>query len=818
MTHRMAPPLLLLLSLLLFASALLPSADAAADHGTRVSLPIVHPSSRQELKVLELFADQEPVDALEAFRVQFRQDRKWRDAILPQLCQQQRVRCRRDVPVVFATAIANAQGGQLGVLEILEGQEPIDALVAFSLKHEEVGREQRVQILDAVCRRPGVRCTRNRALLASQRIHQDEQAENILGVLEIYDDEEPVDQIYRFVLDNELPKNALQQLVVALCDSKRVPCARTTPFVYARPIVTAAGDGQAGQQNLGRLVIPLDEEPADVVMAFGVQRGLSREFRRELLQQVCTDKYVECSRRAALVFASPIHVDGNGTDVGTLTILEDEELADAVYHFAKETNITNDLRISLFQTLCGRDGITCTRGHALLKELPVSDARKDNALLGVIRVFEGQEPADVVHEFAQQYDLSDGDQLALLETLCAKPASASPATSREAVKGNKLGAREEIALVCNRYAPVAFAAPVSAPNGTYLGILEVLVNEEPADAIARFGNKHGLGMDEKMNIWRAVCDASGIKCTRSKGLIYQTVYTLPESSGGGRERLDFMDGEEPTDVIYEYGQMRNLTLRQRKLLLHEVCTEPRRRPNCTRAEPMLVKVPVWETRDKLMGDLEILEGQEPIDVVYAFLEKHDLFHTEPLNVTLLETVCNSTRVTCTRTRPRKILFSMQATYGGVQHSLQYVRPESDWICEQQHPHGGGQKCVHYVEVLAKQFCATHMFDWADCELRILEALKSQLEVYETAMWRGKDLYAKLGLVKSASREEIDAAYNTLVKRFNNETEPYKYEKLKEAYATLSDPEEKYFYDLPCLKFFGLCGKKKKDGSVSITAD
>lgn len=782
----------------------------------QTQVPIVHPSSRQELKVLQLFADQEPVDTLESFRLQFRQDRQWRDAILPQLCQQQHVRCRRDVPVVFATAVADAQGGQLGKLEILEGQEPIDALVAFSLKHEEVGREQRVQILDAVCRRPGVRCTRNRALMASQRIHQSEHTENVLGVLEIYDDEEPVDQIYRFVVDHELPKGALQQLVAAFCGSKRVPCSRATPFVYARPIVAAAGEGKGtgDQQNLGRLVIPFDEEPADVVHAFGVQRGLSREFRHELLQQVCADKYVECSRHAALVFASPIHVDNSGTSAGTLTILEDEELADAVYHFAKEANITYDLRVSLFQTLCERDGITCTRGQALLKELPVSDARKNNALLGVIRVFEGQEPADVVHEFAKQHDLSDGDQLALLETLCAAP---SPAT-QEQTKDRKLGAREEIALVCNRYAPVAFSAPVSAPNGTRLGILEVLVNEEPADAIARFGNKHGLGMDEKMNIWRAVCEASGIKCTRSKGLIYQTVYTLPKSSGGARERLDFMDGDEPTDVIYEYGQTRNLTLRERKLLLHEVCTDPRKRPNCTRAEPMLVKIPVWETQEKKFGDLEILEGQEPIDIVYAFLEKHDLFQTEPLNVTLLEMVCNSTRAKCTRTRPRKILFSMQATYGGVQHSLQYVRPESDWICEQQHHGGGGQKCVHYVEVLTKQFCATHMFDWTGCESRILEALTSQLEVYETAMWRGKDLYAKLGLVKSASREEIDAAYNTLVKRFNNETEPYKYEKLKEAYATLSDPEEKYFYDLPCLKFFGLCGKKKKDGSISITAD
>uniref|UniRef100_K3WQ64 J domain-containing protein n=1 Tax=Globisporangium ultimum (strain ATCC 200006 / CBS 805.95 / DAOM BR144) TaxID=431595 RepID=K3WQ64_GLOUD len=765
----------------------------------QTQVPILHPSSRKELKVLELFADEEPVDTLESFRLRFRQDRQWRSNILPQLCQH--VRCRRDVPVVFATAIRDAQGRTLGRLEIFEDQEPIDALVAFSLLHQGmVSREDRVQILSAVCRKPGMRCTRSRALMNSQRISGENNS--TLGVLEIYDDLEPVDQIYRFVVDHNLPKQALQQLLSAFCGTGRIPCARSHPLVYLRPITTEDG------RDLGRLEIPLDEEPADMVYMFGLHHGLGKEFRHELLRRVCADKYVQCNRDGAYVFAAPIKLE-NGTIVGTLKIMEDEELADAVYHFAKETNITVDVRVSILEALCGRDGITCTRGQALLKALPVGNG-ESGGLLGVIHVFEGQEPADVVYEFAQRHGLSNEDQLMLLEMICGTSASALSTPPTPASRSAR-----HVDLVCNRYAPVAFTVPIAAPNGTRLGVLELLLNEEPADAIARFGNKYGLSSEEKLNIWSAVCKASGIPCTRSKGLIYQIVYTLPGTDT--RERLDFMDGEEPTDIIFEYGKMRNLTLRQRKQLLHRVCNEPRRRPNCTRAEPMLLQIPVWETQDKKMGDLEILEGQEPIDMVYAFLEKHDLFQTEPLNTTLLEVVCNSTtRVTCSRKRPRRILFSMQATYAGIQHTLQYVRPESDWICEQQ-PHGG-QKCVHYVEILTKEFCATHMFEWSGCELRILDALRTQLEAYETAMWRGKDLYAKLGLVKSASREEIDAAYNTLVKRFNNETEPYKYEKLQEAYKTLSDTEEKYFYDLPCLKLFGLCGKKKKDGSISITAD
>lgn len=725
----------LVLVVLLVAAALSATLSAVREVVLRADVAIEHPSTRRELRPLEVLAHEEPVDVLEAMRVRFRQSRAWRDALLPQLCRQ-----------------------------------------------------------------PNVRCSRRGVLLLSQRVVLDGNSDG--AVLEILDDEEPADQIHRFVVDHALPETVHPQLLRAVCGANRITCSRQQPLVYARQVT--AEDGR----DLGRLEIPLGDEPADTVFAFAAARGLSRAFRRELLRLVCDDKYVRCTRQQPYVFVAPIRVE-NSSEVGVLRLLEDEELADAVFHFARAAHLTLGVRASLFQTLCPRDSVTCTRGQALLRELPVSSGGNSERL-GVLRVFEGQEPADVVHAFAQQHNLSSHDELMLLETLCGTSPTTPPAQA----------SANDVTLECTRYAPVAFAVPIAAPNGTRLGVLEVLLNEEPADAIARFGNKHGLGPDEKLNIWNAVCESSGLPCTRSRGLIYQTVYTLPATQAPSgdpiRELLAFMDGEEPTDVIYEYGQRRNLTLWQRKSLLHSVCNEPRRRPNCTRAEPMLLQIPVWETHHKKMGDLEILEGQEPIDMVYAFLEKHDLFQTEPLNTTLLATVCNSTRVTCARTRPRKILFSLHATYAGISHTLQYVRPETDWVCEQHDI--GGQTCIHYVEVLAKQFCATHMFDWPACDTRILDALRAQLEMYETHMWRGKDLYAKLGLVKSATTEEIDAAYNVLVKRFNNETEPYKYEKLREAYATLSDPEEKYFYDLPCLKFFGLCGKKKKDGSISITCD
>eukprot|EP00644_Phytophthora_capsici_P000092 jgi/Phyca11/539865/estExt2_Genewise1Plus.C_PHYCAscaffold_40147 len=770
----------------------------ALDVLLELQLPLEPPPEHRQFVLL---SGQEPVDSLEAFRVRHSQTLDWRHNMLVQICQRPQVVCRREVPMIYSTPIQAPGGGILGKLEILEGVEPADAVLGFALLHD-IGREGRAIIINAVCGVPRVKCSRRNALMHSKSVTGDRGVQ--IGKLEIYDDVEPVDQVYRFVKDYKLPMFAMEQLLNVVCSAVGdAQCSRKVPLVYSQRIVVR--DDETGEpRQLGVLQIPLGEEPADLVYNFGLHYGLAKSFRQNLVRKVCGDKYVACKRLKPIVFASPVEVE-NGTTVGVLAIREDEELADAVRRFSRQVNITRDLQISLFRALCGtREGILCTRGQALLRSIPVGDS--SGQVLGYVDVFEGQEPADVVYQFAKEHNLAPGDREVLLDSLCNSSTSTSEQVEDEE--------DEKEPLTCSRYAPIVFQVPVAAQNGSNLGILEVLANEEPADAVARFGNKHELSPEEKKSIVSGVCQASGLECTRDVGILYEAVYTLPD---GQRERLPFYDGQDSTDVIYEYGLMRNLTLRQRQKFLIEVCNEPRKRPNCTRAEPMLINIPVWESASSKLGDVQILEGQEPVDVVYAFMEKHDLFQTAPLNTTLLEIVCNNTRVECTRMQPRRTLFSVQATYAGLSHTLEYVRPESDWICEMESH--GGQRCIHYVEILAKKFCARHMYDWAGCEMRILDALRQQLEYYEVRMWKAKDMYAKLGLVKTASREQIDAAYNTLVKRFNNETEPYKYEKLKEAYRVLSDPEEKYYYDLPCVKLFGcLCGKRQKDGGITFTPD
>lgn len=733
-------------------------------------VPIItrSPPFRQEIRV-QILDTEEPVDVLEKLRDRYNQTKLWRKQLTSQVCKQ--VTCHRLWPIVYSLQVSGSDK-VFGKLELLEDDSVQNVVMSFCAR-KSLRRIACDNLIEAVCQKSknvNVRCNRWKTSLSEEIYGQN----GLIGRLEITDTMEPIDSIYRFIVDHSLELEAMTQLIERIC--ARAHCFRKFPLVYDQNISLGP--------LLKRLQIPFDAFPVDAVALFAAEHRLSSEQQAELLQAVCRDRYVRCEREIAM--QTEIELE-DGVGLGRLQIRIHEELADAVYRFGTAHNLTQSIRNSLFQTLCGQKHILCTRRVALLHSIPVHYAEDE---LGIVKVYEDQELADAVFEFAAAYQLSASIRDDILDRLCST-----------------------LPIVCSRYAPIAISIPIAADNETQLGILDIWQDEEAADAIARFGNRLGLSSSVKLQLVHSVCDAVNVLCTRSIGILYQTHFSFPN---GSKELVSFYDGQEPADIVYEYALVRNLTFEQRQELLFQSCNEPRHRLNCTRAEAMLFQLPVWESSDTKLADFELLEGQEPIDVVYAFLEKHDLFQTAPLNTSLFEIVCNSSRATCERQTPFRLLFTMQATYRGVSHTISYVQPSSEWHCENHH---GGQHCVHHTELLATQYCSRHMTQWTECAPRVLEALKIHLEMYEAQIWQSKNLYAKLGLVRSASKDEIDAAYNTLVMRYNNATEPQKYVKLREAYTVLSDPEEKYYYDLPCVKLFGcLCGKKKKDGSILFVPD
>lgn len=678
--------------------------------------------------------------------------------------------------VVLKTMIKDNYGKNMGELSILDTQEPVDAVYEFGIKYG-LTREQRYNVLVSVCNSKKITCKRDSPLVFSQDI-LDEHKE-VAGTLEVLEHEEPVDAIHQFVVSKQLPFSAREQLMKVVCN--KLMCQRKEAVVFQQNFVLEDG------VNLGNLVVLEGQEVADVVHQFGGQY-LDANMRYNMVKQICEKNGTTCSRDRPVLLSTPIMGD-NDTLIGNLQVLENEESVDAIYKFARTYNMSKPERYNLLVRLCELQRTPCNRDRAVLFSAPIAGPNGER--LDDIVVYEDEEPADVVYKFALMYSMDRPMWTGIIHQICSSDSDM---------------------VHCERESPIVFSAPVAAENGSTLGYIHIEDGQEPVDAVGPFCKKHDLGKDQRLNILQGVCRASGIPCARAKMLYYTR--TIKKANGDLLGYFNILEDEEPVDKIYEFGIKHGLDFDERKALLVDTCWDGQGRFNCTRAEPMLYSQVVMEDEHKELGTLEILEEQEPIDVVYAFLEKHDLFQS-PANTSLIEGACNSTRVNCTRDKPRRTLFTIQATWYGIPHTIRYVKPESDWECTEHH---GGQKCTHYVEIYAKQFCARHMKSWDACFGQVSSALRQQLDQYETDVWKGKDLYAKLGLVRTATDEEIAVAYNTLVLRYNNETEPLKYEKLQDAYRKLSDPEEKYYYDLPCMKFFGLCGKRQKDGGISISPD
>ena len=88
---------------------------------------------------------------------------------------------------------------------------------------------------------------------------------------------------------------------------------------------------------------------------------------------VCQDAIAKsyCIRDRAIVFSSPIQLEDD-KDLGVLTLYAGDEVADVLYHFSRQKNLTFEVRSQLFSALCNRPPITCTTGHAAVYSRAIS--------------------------------------------------------------------------------------------------------------------------------------------------------------------------------------------------------------------------------------------------------------------------------------------------------------------------------------------------------------------------------------------------------------------------------------------------------------
>ena len=213
-------------------------------------------------------------------------------------------------------------------------------------------------------------------------------------------------------------------------------------------------------------------------------------------------------------------------------------------------------------------------------------------------------------------------------------------------------------------APVIFRTSVDIDGGKWVANVVIREGQEPADVIFDALRPYGVDRGARRAVLAAATEA-GVPRTRDLARVFSRDVVLENGTFAGTFVLDD-DGREPVDALYDFSKERGIASRFRGLsdaLLSELCALV----PCARRRPRIWRNPITSDDGRALGTLEVLEGDEPIDVVDAFVRKlpADIGDGTAFRGNLWRVVCET--VTCSRTIPvvfRKTIKDADGRDGG----------------------------------------------------------------------------------------------------------------------------------------------------------
>lgn len=185
----------------------------------------------------------------------------------------------------------------------------------------------------------------------------------------------------------------------------------------------------------------------------------SEDDRNAIIQMVCKD--IECKRIVPAVYRKEIKND-NGDILGSVEVLEGEEVVDSVVRFIRSSNASLDdvqLKNYFLSQACNTPRLKCTRNIAVVFERMI--VKEDGSKIGKLIISENEEPADKIYHWCFEHGLGEEFVFNLIQTVC-----------------------DTEGVLCNRDAPLVFGPqPIPGQDGNVVGNLEVKLRQEPADSL-----------------------------------------------------------------------------------------------------------------------------------------------------------------------------------------------------------------------------------------------------------------------------------------------------------------------------------------------
>jgi hypothetical protein len=655
----------------------LTSSNATVDRRTvkYKSPPIT--ASGKVIGVLEIYTDEEPIDAIFDFCATHNLGDHVKQGILEHACGS--TTCTRKKAVLFTYAIYDSNNKVAGTLTISEGDSPAAAINALAHQHNLPYVSSR-QLLDMACDSPRIKQTSPCDATIEQLVvyRMDIPVDGVSqGILIILEGQEPADIIYQFCKARDLPLHIQKSIVQDACGNEHIPCTRDYAVMFdSGPIVV---DGR----NVGSIVLTASTgEPADTIYEFCLEQNLNKHVFNQLITKACnvqTSPMIVCTRTVPAIYRNAVQVDG--VDLGEFVVLEGEEPVDAVFNFYKlKHRLGPSVRTGLLNDICSKKEIQCTRNQAKLFDS--GNINLDGNLLKPFIVYENQEPADVAYEYSRHItptlprhvedqlitkacmtiDINCTRTRALLVKKSVRvPGNCSvEEDSAEEENGNTTQPREE----------VVWTEPcqpcVSPHNVNFL----VLDGEEPVDQVNRFCVLHNLtepveSPTYNQHIWRnailrEVCNNHGIPpdsvfkmvCTRDRPMMYETSVQHGQSA----LPLIILEGDSPSQILYSFASKHGLPVNTIDTLMKQICSPPlgqgplKTCGNATSRYKNIVFSQPIQIDNRTLAPLVLRDDtREPADVVDEYCLRHSI--KAGMRNNIIQKVCASGQVVCSRLQP-----------------------------------------------------------------------------------------------------------------------------------------------------------------------
>lgn len=258
----------------------------------------INDSNGKRIGDVEILEDEEVIDGVVRFIRKSKVDTDeiaLKNHMLQEACRVNRVKCTRNVGVIFSHNITKEDGSFISTLTVFENEEPADKVYRWC-QDNNLNLVYMENIINTVCESDLVICHRREPVYFSIPISGPEGER--IDTFQIKVAHEPVDEMYRFFAKNGLFQKGweFKAFVNQICNQPAVDCRRRKAVKHFDKNFTMGG------LDLGQLVIWEDEEVVDVLYNIRQRYNLTLDDQTRSLSEICKSSEVYCKRAKAVIY------------------------------------------------------------------------------------------------------------------------------------------------------------------------------------------------------------------------------------------------------------------------------------------------------------------------------------------------------------------------------------------------------------------------------------------------------------------------------------------------------------------------------------